>query len=591
MNTYSIDFETFYSKDLSVTDQGIWHYLRSPDSDIYMISIAGDDGYRFVGAPKDADWGRMLATPPTFLSHNAGFDIPCFLRLQELGHVPEKIRIAAWHDTADLVAFLGIPRSLKSAVSILLGVELDKDTRDKMKGRKWLDMTPEFKAEVERYALADAEYCLRIWQEFSQYWPEKERQISRMTREMAYRGVPLDKAALESAKEKLEVAVWEAETLIPWAKTSPILSLPAARAECIKCGIPAPESFAEKSPEAEEWENKYADQVPWIRALRAYRKANKHLKTVCTMLERLRPDGYMAYGLKYFGAHTGRDSGDSGWNAQNLPRGEVCGVDLRAMIKAPEGRTFIIADLSAIEPRVLAWLVQDHETMRLLAAGMDVYEAHARATMNYVDWRPLKEVDSELRKLAKARVLGLGYGCGADKFQLVAKMLAGLEISAADSATTVAKFRASNRKIVDLWGHFDAQLRKTALSDSETDFCAELPSGRVLRYRAVSPNSRGCSALLPRNGQLMRLGVYGGLITENCTQAVARDVFMEQCLTLHKMGLSPCLRIHDEVVIEVDEKTARQSLETVLKVMSTPPEWMPGLPLAADGQISNVYKK
>ncbi len=589
--TYAIDFESFYSKDVAIGEQGIYHYLRHPESDIYLVSIAGCDGTRFVGHPKDAPWTEIMGPNSVWLSHNVGFDLPCYERLVELQQAPGNTILESWHDTADLTAFLGFPRSLKEASLYLLGLEISKDTRDKMKGKRWESMTPEFRAEVEQYALTDAENCLNIWLKHAHKWPEEERHISHMTREMAYRGVPLDKEALEEAKTKLEVTVWEAEALIPWAKEDKILSPIAIRAECLKVGIRCPKSLAQTDPEVQIWEEEYAEAYPWVKAVRSYRKADKHLKTVCTMLGRLRPDGTMAYGLKYFGAHTGRDSGDSGWNAQNLPSSEVCGVNLRALIKAPEGKTFVLCDLSQIEPRVLAWVAGDAAMLSLLAQGNDPYEAHARATMGYSDPRPLKDVDTGLRKVSKARVLGLGYKCGPTKFVTVAWNLARLLLTPAESERIVGEYRTANGLIRAVWRKMEALLRKTACTEGDHHAVLELPSGRKLTYRNVSSESKGLTALMPHGGKMLRLGVYDGRLTENLCQGIARDVFMAQCLDLASVGLAPCLRVHDEAVILVDEAAAESSLKQVTEIMSTAPEWAVGLPLAAEGKISKIYTK
>jgi hypothetical protein len=584
MNTYAIDFETFYSKDVSINEQGVWHYLRHPEQDIYLVSIAGTDGTRFTGHPKDAPWATISQGAPTWVSHNTGFDLPVFQRLQELGLAPKHLHLTAWDDSADLTAFLGYPRSLKEAAHHLLGIPVNKDTRDKMKGRRWEDMTPEFQAEVIDYAQADANNCLRLWLEHSHKWPEHERQISQMTREMAYTGVPLDRETLEKAKSALSDAVWQAEALVPWAKESSILSPLAVQAECLKVGIEFPGSLAQGDPDAIAWEEKYAEQYPWIKAIRNYRKANKHLKTVETMLGRLRPDGTMAYGLKYFGAHTGRDSGDSGWNAQNLPKGLVAGVDLRSCIKAPEGHTLLIVDLSQIEPRVLHWLADDTKMLDLMRASSDFYDAQARGMGIWNSPEPLR-TDPKTRHLVKCLNLGLGYGLGAKKFQTLAKL------EASEAERLVALYRGKNPLVTKLWRRLEDNLRKTAMTTGDHHAEVALPSGRSIMYRNVSTDHGGLTAEIPRNGKMLRLGIWGGVICENLVQAVARDVFMDRCLALQDAGLPCCLRVHDEAVIVVPKATAEEDFKRAVAIMTESTHWAAGLPLAAEGIISDTYTK
>jgi DNA polymerase I-like protein with 3'-5' exonuclease and polymerase domains len=582
MPTYAIDFESFYSKDCTVGDMGAWHYARA--TDIYLVSIVGDDGLRYVGHPKSAPWEQVH--DETWIMHNAAFDLTLLDALMEKAIVPfsQPQRV---FDTADMTAFLGFPRSLKEASHFLLGTEVSKDVRDKMKGKRWETMDVDFRAEVEKYALGDAENTLNLWLKHGDKWPEHERNVSRMTRDMTMRGVPVNKAKLEAAAETLEKTSNETRDLLPWHPARPALSLHAVRDQCAAEGIWAPDSFAEKEDQAQKWEEEFADKFPWVSAIREHRKANKHLKTIQTMISRTRPDGRMGYDLKYFGATTGRDSGSGGWNAQNLPRDIVSGVDIRSMIEAPEGKMLVVCDLAQIEARCILYLAKDQATLDLLRTGVDVYEAHARATMGYADLRPLKEVDKSMRQLAKARVLGLGFGCGAKKFQVVAKMMAGLEIEPAEAERIVADYRASNPKIVTLWRKLQAALERSAGAALNV----RLPRGRELVYREIKASQGEFSGLVPRNGKMMRSKLYGGLLAENLTQAFARDIFMDRVGELTSKGYEVIMRIHDEVVCLVDEDKADDALKDIEETMATAPAWCADLPVGAEANLTKSYVK
>jgi hypothetical protein len=274
-------------------------------------------------------------------------------------------------------------------------------------------------------------------------------------------------------------------------------------------------------------------------------------------------------------------------NCQNLPKAEIAGVEIRKLIEAPKGKTLVVADLAQIESRVICYLAEDEASLDIMRSGMDVYEAHARATMGYNDPRPLKEVDNNLRQLAKARVLGLGFGCGAEKFQVVAKIMAGLDISEEDSARIVREYRASNPKITELWASLDANIKR----NYDRDMKLGLPSGRTLTYWKVAREGRNSSCLIPRNGTLMRSKIYGGLLAENVTQAAARDVFMHQCRAIEQAGYEIILRVHDEVVVLVDEADAEHHRKEIERLMTITPDWCEGLPLGAEASITNVYCK
>jgi DNA polymerase I-like protein with 3'-5' exonuclease and polymerase domains len=577
----AIDFESYYDNDLSVSTMGAWHYARA--TDIYLVSMASDTGLRFVGHPKDAPWDQVDGQ--TWIMHNAAFDLTLLDCLVEKGVLPA-VKAATVHDTADLTAYLGYPRSLKEASHHLLGVEISKDVRDKMKKKQWATMTPEFQEDVRKYALSDAENTLNLWLKHAENWPEHEKKVSRLTREMTMRGVPVHSVKLRVAEEILERASLVTRGFLPWHPSRPALSLHAVRDECKKCGIWAPDSFAEKEEQAQKWEEEFADKFQWVKAMREHRKANKHLKTIKTMLTRTRPNGRMGYDLKYFGATTGRDSGSGGWNAQNLPRDVVAGVNIRSLIEAPEGKTLVVCDLSQIEARCILYLARDQATLDVLRTGVDVYEAHARATMGYTDPRPLKDVDKGMRQLAKARVLGLGFGCGANKFQVVAKMMAGLEISPSEADRVVTDYRASNPKIVTLWRRLDEALRKS----QGTHLIVELPSLRTLIYRDVKAGYES-SGVIPRNGKMLRSKLYGGLLAENLTQAFARDIFMDRVVALSEKGYEVIMRVHDEVVCLVDEADAEDSRRDIESIMATPPEWCKGLPMGAEATTMTCYAK
>lgn len=582
MPTYAIDFESFYSKDCTVGDMGAWHYARA--TDIYLVSIVGDDGLRYVGHPKSAPWEQVH--DETWIMHNAAFDLTLLDALIESAIVPFSHPQRVF-DTADMTAFLGFPRSLKEASHFLLGTEVSKDVRDKMKGKRWETMDADFRVEVEKYALGDAENTLNLWLKHGDKWPEHEREISRMTREMTMRGVPVNIKKLFHASVTLEQTSNETRDLLPWHPARPALSLHAVRDQCAIEGIWAPDSFAEKEDQAQQWEEEFADKYRWVSAIREHRKANKHLKTIQTMLSRTRPNGRMGYDLKYFGATTGRDSGSGGWNAQNLPRDIVSGVDIRSMIEAPEGKMLVVCDLAQIEARCILWLAGDHATLDLLRTGVDVYEAHARATMGYTDLRPLKDVDKSMRQLAKARVLGLGFGCGAKKFQVVAKMMAGLDIEPAEAERIVADYRESNPRIVTLWRKLQSALEKSAGATLNV----RLPQGRELVYREIKGERGEFSGVIPRNGKMMRSKLYGGLLAENLTQAFARDIFMDRVSEIERKGYEVIMRIHDEVVCLVDEDNAAAALKDIESIMATAPAWCADLPVGAEANLTKSYVK
>lgn len=610
-NIIAIDTETFYSKEYTIRDLGNYGYVHHPEFDPYMLTAAVEDG-EWVGRPTDFVWDE--ANDQIWIMANAGFDLAVIERLIEQGRIP-KVKPFAVYDVLDLARYLGFPGNLAGACEHMLGVTMDKSTRGTACGKHWEDMTPDFQKEMSEYAVRDARYTLQLFLKFQHLWPEWERELSRMTREMCADGVPLDVEGVRKDIEKLKVALWRVRSMIPWSKDSEakILSKKEVAIECRKHNVEPPKSMAKDSEEFEAWLKRYGDKFQWAKAMGSYRSMNMLLKKLESMLLRARPDGVMVYGLKYAGAHTLRDSGDAGVNVQNFPRNPmfesemrefanvstekdetgkyvidpevIYGIDMRGKIMAPEGFELGVVDLSAIEPCCTAFLAEDWNMVELLTKGMDPYEAWARVHHNYKDSRPLKIGDPKLRQLCKVEVLGLGYGAGPDKLMIIAQMLANLTLSKPESEQIVTGFRAT-KFIPRLWNKLETGMKASAGGD----FQMGLPSGRNMLYRQVK-NLGKLSAIIPRAGKMMRLSFWGGTLTENLVQATARDVFMDRAIELHKAGLPPIMRVHDEAVCLLKSETAQDDLNTMIKIMSTAPAWGQDIPVRADGHCCKRYAK
>jgi len=673
--TLAVDFETYYDRDYSLKKMDAWSYVHHPKFDCYLMSVCGTvpqasslpclssqqlttdnlqpgTPFRWIGHPKDFQHWEMF-NGATLVAHNAAFDSLVFHRLQDLKIIPAVLggarspsaldpalspqqsitptfqhsyRDLRWRCTASLAVYLHAPRSLKGACKQLLGIEVDKTTRANACGQTTGEL---FENEAMlKYALEDARLCYLLWEKFSPLWPADEQELATLTFEWGQAGIGVDLQTLGKSIQTLEKQRFDAVQLLPWVddfiEDTPLSHRQLALA-CREAGIPCPASLAMDSPSCEEWENKYGAEYPWVDAMRVFRRTNMLLSRFYTVRKRSVPNSNtptlqhsdtsfrFPYGMKYFGAVPGRWSGDAGFNVQNMPRGELFGANLRKCFVPDLGNVFIIADLCQIEPRILAWLIDDVEFLSLVRGGVDIYEAHARSTMGYDDPRPLKEVDPSMRSMAKARVLGLGYGCGPKKFVSVAKNLGGIEISFAEAKQTVADFRSKNLKISRLWKRLDREFKRSAGGD----YSIELPSGRCLIYFDVHKTPRGYYAAKTVRGGRNR-SLYGGLLCENLVQATARDLFAFHLLAIHRalnpvaeghdLGLTADLRplssdlcpapigrvvfhVHDEVILEVPESRAEEVREQVEQVMSTTPSWLSGCPVAAEARIFNHYTK
>ncbi len=301
--------------------------------------------------------------------------------------------------------------------------------------------------------------------------------------------------------------------------------------------------------------------------------------------------------LNYSGAHTHRWSGGNKMNLQNLKRGG----ELRRSILAPKGQVVVVADSAQIEARVLAWLAGQMDIVHAFANKEDVYKLMASAIYN----KPVDQITKDERFIGKICVLGLGYGMGYMKLQQTLKqgiMGPPVEISVEECRRIVNIYRSKNYQIKNLWKKMDAIIA-AMLSGANGQLgpltygkgYIQLPSGLFLQYYGLHGEAevRHDNLVVQEATYLTRYGrtkLYGGLLTENVVQALARCIISDQMLEISKK-YRICTMAHDEIVVVAPKKDADRCLQDMLRIMSTPPEWAVGLPLAAEGGFDDCYSK
>jgi len=244
--------------------------------------------------------------------------------------------------------------------------------------------------------------------------------------------------------------------------------------------------------------------------------------------------------------------------------------------------------LSQIQPRILAWYASNDELLEMIRRGMSIYEALAIQSMDYRGEEALKKADPAMYAMAKAQVLGLGYGMGWMRF-MEESAKDGIIITQVQAQDIVAGFRASNRGIVTLWNTADREFKRTANDpESGAQYELQLPSGRKLSYYDVQALDRKTyRATQTIGGNLMRL--WGGKIIENLVQSAARDVFALCLLNLEHAQLGRIVwHVHDEVILECEKDI---STEDVVRVMERDVEVMEGLPIGAEANEADFYDK
>lgn len=614
VETYALDYETTYKKGVrDIATLGTAKYLAHPETKIYLVSIYGRraDGslLTYSGPVETAPWREIDGKH--WVSHNAAFDASVFMETKRRGQMPgaEDVAPIEWDCTANLAAFLGSGRSLAAAGLSLLGVTVDKTVRDDMNGKTWETMTPEFREASIAYALKDAELCWLIWNGFGARWPVQEVFASRHTMLMVMNGVAVDLPYVESGIHTLKGALWEAEQKIPWvheldAKGKPyaVGSKKQLAVACIAAGIPPPTSTADKNDAFDKWIAQYEEQAPFVRAVKDHRSINRTVDVLEKFRDRRFDDGRMPYDLKYFGAHTGRWSGGSGLNVQNLTKKKVAGVDVRGCIYPAPGKKFIVADLAQIEARVALWYGEDWPQLELIRGGLDVYEVYARRKLGYAREESLKAYverlkvespdhpDCKLRDYSKAPSLGLQFGMGHVRLIDFFRDMLRINLTVSKAKEIVNGYRMSNPGVVKIWNALQNAMENHAVhcaqSKTSEPFRIELPSWRSMEYFDVSI-ADGLQARDEMGGRPTRW--FGGKLFENLVSGTARDVLVEAIYRIEQvLPGSVVLHVHDEVVCEVDMDVPESIIE---QCMTVTPEWAPGLPVGSSVETADRYFK
>jgi len=335
-------------------------------------------------------------------------------------------------------------------------------------------------------------------------------------------------------------------------------------------------------------------------------------------------NGMLPVSIKYYGAHTGRFSGSGGVNLLNLGgkgRGRPIHsliAQVRNTIMAPDGYTLVIVDSAQIEARELAWVAHQDDLVKGFADGEDIYSEFASELFQAKVWKPTEEEKktpegqtADIRRgFGKDAILGCGYGMGTNTFFDRCRQNDSLR-PLFDNETydwdfinrLVKTYRTKYSNIPAFWTEIEKYFRwptkypkertEYRISDTAslqflrqgTTTKMRLPSGRVMNYRyaSVSPKDNSIKYL---HGHL-----WGGSITENLIQAMCRDLLGYWLLCCEDVGIKIVLHSYDELVACVPKEEAEYSLATMINIMEQGPEWSQGLPLAAEGQISERYCK
>lgn len=365
--------------------------------------------------------------------------------------------------------------------------------------------------------------------------------------------------------------------------------------------------------------------------------AKTSIKKYQAMEQAVCDDGRLRGLLQFYGANrTGRWAGRL-VQVQNLPRNYVESLDtarelvrrqkteclkliygnvpdilsqlIRTAFIPGEGCYFAVSDFSAIEARVIAWLAKEEWRLNVFRTHGKIYEASA-STMFGVDIDLIRKGNPEYALRAKGKVAELALGYQGASGALIQMGALSMGLKEEELPDIVKRWRASNKRIVDLWYSIEraaVECVKTGITTTlpcgvsflrdEKCLTILLPSGRRLFYNCpeLIPNERGRDSLWfmgmnQSSKKWEKVQTYGGKLTENIVQAVARDCLANAMMNLWEAGYKINFHIHDEVILEIPSDSP-QNLDQAIKIMCRNPAWAEGLPLNADGFTGDYYKK
>jgi hypothetical protein len=609
MNLLTLDFETYYDKQFSLSKMTTEEYIRSPEFETIGVSVAVNNAEPvwYSGDVNDVslwlrgfDWENSM-----MLAHNTMFDAAIL-------SWRFSIKPKALADTLSMARAIHgteVGGSLKAlAEHYGIGVK-GTEVLDAL-GKHRKDFTPE---ELRRYGeyckndvvlTRDLFYCLL---NEGAGFDNKELKLIDLTLRM-YTEPKLVLNTLTLVDHLHDVKAKKADLLSKVEATKDtLMSNPQFAQYLTLLGVIPPTKISPTTGK-ETWAFSKTDEGfkallehpnEEVQALAAARVGMKSTleETRTQRFIDISTRGLMPVPLRYYAAHTGRWGGTDSINLQNLPRGSV----IKKAIMAPPGYCFVDADSSQIEARTIAWLADQTDLVSAFATGQDVYKIMASAIYG----RDTANVSASERFVGKTTILGCGYGMGADKFQAQLKTF-GVDMPKVECENIIRIYRETYPKIPKLWREAQnaivamasdktAPLGKEGVLEVHGKKGVKLPNGMYLKY----PNLRkvakedGSSEFVydQKQGKVtIPTKIYGGKLVENICQALAKCLIGDQLILVAKK-YPVVMTVHDAIGCLVRVEEVNTGLKYVAECMKVTPEWAQNLPLTCEVGFGDSYSQ
>jgi len=602
----TLDFETYYDKDFSLTKLTTEEYIRDPRFEIVGVGVKVNNGAtewasgthkELKGYFDEFDWAGSMV-----LAHNTMFDGAILSWLFD-------IRPRVWADTLCIArAIHGVEAagSLK-ALAERYGIGVKGTEILNALGKHREEFTDDELDRYGDYCVNDVELTYRLFNKFlKQGFPKKELRIIDCTLRMFIHPLlVLDSCLLEEHLDQIkerkykllcDAGVADKKELMSNDKFAELLRSRGVEPPTKTSPTTGKDTYAFAKTD-DGFKSLVTHANPEVQALAAARLGNKSTleETRTQRFLDIAERGTLPVPVRYYAAHTGRWGGDDKINLQNLPSRGPDGKTLKRSIVAPDGYILIDCDSSQIEARVLAWFAGQTDLTDAFRKKEDVYIKMAARIYDVEE----SEVTKRQRFVGKTTILGAGYGMGAVKFQAQLKSF-GTDIELNEARRIIDIYRNANWKISHVWREAQNMVSHMAQGDSYqfgrkgvvevmgNREAIRLPSKLLMRYEDLKgeQNSKGIEyTYKTRNG---RTRIYGGKVIENICQALARCVIGDQMLLINNRYRA-VLTVHDSVIACVPESEAEEAQQYVERCMRYVPRWAKGLPLECESGMAYAY--
>ena len=608
MKIIALDFETYYDKDFSLSKLTTEEYIRDDRFETIGVGIKEEGKHAEWFSGTQAQIKKYLdalnLTENIVLAHNALFDAA--ILSWRFGIRPRGIL-----DTLSMARALHtieVGGSLKALAEYYKIGEKGTEVINAL-GKRRVDFTAEELARYGEYCKNDAELTLDLFKILSQNYSNVELKLIDLTIRMFSEPVlELDANILLDHIHDVQVEKKRLLDSVTMVDKDQLMSNPKLAATLKVLGVEPPMkvspttgklTFAfSKTDEGFKALLGHEDiRIQAIAAARLGVKSTLEESRTQRFIE-IASRGLMPVPLRYYAAHTGRWGGDDKVNLQNLPRESP----LKRAIIAPDGYTMIDADSSQIEARTLAWLAEQEDLVEAFEKGEDVYKIMASAIYN----KPVSDINKDERFVGKTTILGCGYGMGALKFQLAllnAKPKP-VYIELEEAQRIIDTYRRTYPKIVMFW-KIAGKALDYVRDNQSFDFGRngilkvmgtkgiQLPNGMHIKYpniRQVQKDDGSSETVYDtkRGKTTIPNRIYGGKVTENVCQALARIAIGDQMLRIAKK-YKVVMTVHDAVACVVPHEETDRAVEYVELCMRLRPNWALDLPLNCESGHGKSY--